>query len=104
MTDPDRLLEGLWAEDEPPARDAAFVIAVMETAARRRLLWRVLALAPLAAAASAVLWALGPVIGAALGGLAGPVPGQTLSEVAAALIMAVFLWSWVGGRLGSFDA
>ena len=101
MTDPDRLLKNLWAEDEPPARDAAFVIAVMETAARRRLLWRVLALAPLAAAAGAVLWALGPVIGGSLGPLVGPAQGQTLGEVAAALTMAVFLWSWVSGRLGS---
>ncbi len=100
MTDPDRLLDSLWAEDEPPARDPAFVIAVMETTARRRLLWQVLLLAPLAAAAGAMLWALGPMVGRGLG----PPDGPVFGEIAAALIMAVFLWSWVSGRPGSLGA
>ena len=101
MKDPERLLAELWVEDEPPARDPAFVIAVMETAARRRLLWRVLALAPAAASAGAALWALGPVFGSALVPVVGAVEGPALGEIAAGLAMAVFLWSWVTGRLGS---
>ena len=50
--DADRLLAGLWAQDEPPARDAAFVIAAMERIERRRLIEGVLALIPVALAAS----------------------------------------------------
>ena len=104
MTDPDRLLAGLWAEDEAPARDPAFVLTVMQTAARRRLLLRLLALAPLTAAASAVLWALGPVISGSLGPVMAPADGRVFGEVAAALTMAAFLWSWVSGRLGPLTA
>ena len=56
----DQLLAGLWAQDEPPARDPAFVIAAMERIERRRLLEGVLALVPVALAASLLLWALAP--------------------------------------------
>jgi hypothetical protein len=100
MKDPERLLDGFWAEDEPPKQDPAFVFAVMEKVARRRLLLHLAALVPAAAAASAALWALGPVIGAGLGPVLAGADGQALAEVAAALTMAAFLWSWVCGRAG----
>ena len=104
MSDPDHLLRSLWTEDEPPRRDPAFVLEVMEAASRRRLLENVLALAPLTVAAAAVLWALGPVIGAGLAAIVPPVDGQVVGEVAAALTMSAFLWGWVSGRLGPLRA
>jgi len=100
MTDPERLLDGLWAEDEPPKHDPAFVFAVMEKVARRRLLFRVAALVPATAAVSAALWALGPVIGAGLAPVMAGADGQALAGIAAALAMAAFLWSWVHGPAG----
>ncbi len=99
MKDPDVLLAALWAEDEPPARDPAFIIAVMEATARRRFRLGVLALLPLTGVASAVFWALGPVISAGLGPVFQSFNGIASTEVAAALTMAVFLWAWGSGRL-----
>jgi hypothetical protein len=95
--DADRLLAGLWVQDEPPARDPAFVIAAMERIERRRLLEGVLALVPVALGASLLLWAFAPVIAAAAAmvrldaGVTGPVAGG--------LVMALFLWSWASDRL-----
>jgi hypothetical protein len=62
MTDPDTLLAGLWAEDEPPARDPAFVAATMQAAARRRFRRQLLALAPTTVAAAAVAWSAAPFV------------------------------------------
>ena len=96
MTDPERMLSELWDEDEPPACDTAFVIAVMERVEQRRLAlaaaWLVLATAATGAAA----WALAPV----LQGLAQPLvqAGPGLGVVAAAAALAAMLWSWTSAR------
>jgi hypothetical protein len=97
--DPDRLLTALWAADAPPARDPAFELAVMEALARRRLLREVLALAPATAAGAALLWALGPVVGAALAPVLAGAGASSLGEAAAAAVMAAFLWAWASDRL-----
>jgi hypothetical protein len=62
MSEADERLKGLFALDQPPPRDAAFVL---ETAKRiqKRLFWlELLAGAPWAVAASAILWAFAPVL------------------------------------------
>ncbi len=103
MSEPDRLLAELWAQDEPPELDPAFVVQVMGRAARRRFWLGLAALAPVVVAASAVLWALAPMLqqlaAAALPVLAGP----TFGGIAAALVMAGFLWCWASGRLQPLD-
>ena len=85
MNDPEARLARLWAVDEPPARDAAFVAAVTARIERRRLLFTVLERAALAVAALAVTWAAWPFVSPSLGVVA---PGLA---VAAALGLAV--WS-----------
>lgn len=97
MTDADRLLAELWAQDELPARDPAFLLAAMERIERRQFLTGVLALAPVAAVASLLLWALAPVIAAA--GAALRFDGASIGPLAAACVMALFLWSWASDRL-----
>jgi hypothetical protein len=62
MTEADVQLKALLAVQEPPARDAAFTLAVMEKIARRRF-WAELWLgAPVALAACVALWALSPLL------------------------------------------
>ena len=56
----DQRLKAAFAFDEPPARDYAFTVGVMERVARLRLWLRLAVLAPLALAAAAVLWAVAP--------------------------------------------
>ena len=102
MSEPEQLLTQLWALDEPPERDPVFVLGTMERVAQRRFWMGVLALVPIAVAASAVLWALSPVIAAVA---RATVPdGAMLAPVAAAAVMAWFLWSWVSDRLQPFAA
>ena len=95
MSDPDHLLSDLWAADAAPPRDPAFVLSVMEAVERRRFWLGALALVPAAAAASAVLWALGPVVQSALTPLLERAGGPAWSEIAAAAVMGLFLWGWV---------
>jgi len=76
MTQSDTLLDRLWASDAPPARDPAFVIAVMERTARASAAreWLNLGLATLAGGALA--WAGAPILSdvasRATGGLDSP--------------------------------
>ncbi len=99
MSDPDHLLTELWASDEPPERDARFVLSVMEAVERRRFRYGVGMLVLIAAGASAVLWALAPLIEAALTPLLAAAGGPAFAELVAAVAMAVFLWSWVSEGL-----
>jgi hypothetical protein len=90
-------LAELWAQDEPAAHDASFVLAAMERVERRRLIEGVLALAPLTAAAVLVFWALAPVIAAMAQGLG--LGGVQAGPLIGAVVMALFLWAWVSDRL-----
>jgi len=92
MIDPDTALAALWARDEPPARDPAFVRATLARVGRRRLIHELLDYAALGVPALAILWAAWP-------SLAGLVPqairllsvsGPGLVCVAA---IALVLWS-----------
>jgi hypothetical protein len=62
MTQADDRLKALFAEDEPPARDAAFSMAVMERLMRRRFFEDVAILSGVSAVGGAVLWPLWPVL------------------------------------------
>ena len=71
MTDDSRLAT-LWALDEPPAQDPAFVLTTLDRLARRRFRIRVARLVPLLVATLAVCWAIAPSVEAVLqsGGVA----------------------------------
>ena len=71
MTDDGRLA-ALWALDEPPAQDRAFVLSTLDRLARRRFRIRVARLVPLFVATMAVCWAITPLVDAFLqsGGVA----------------------------------
>ena len=56
-------LQALWAPDEPPARDPAFDLAVMQRLLRRRLWLDFAALTPIVLGAGIVLWTLTPLLG-----------------------------------------
>ena len=59
MTDDSRLAS-LWALDEPPAQDPAFVLATLDRLARRRFRMKVARLVPLFVATMALCWAIAP--------------------------------------------
>lgn len=65
MTD-DSHLASLWALDEPPALDPAFVLATLDRLARRRFRVKVARLIPLLVATMAVSWAIAPSVEAVL--------------------------------------
>ena len=65
MTDDSRLAS-LWALDEPPAQDPAFVLATLDRLARRRFRMKVAGLVPLFVATTAVCWAIAPSVEALL--------------------------------------
>lgn len=58
--DLDTRLTRLWTDEAPPVRDAAFRLAVLERAARRRLRWRIAGLTAIAIAGAAALIVAGP--------------------------------------------
>jgi hypothetical protein len=65
MTDDSRLA-ALWAFDEPPAQDPAFVLATLDRLARQRFRIKVAWLLPLFVATMAVCWAIAPSVEALL--------------------------------------
>ena len=65
MTDDGRLA-ALWALDEPPAQDPAFVLATLDRLARQRFRLKVARLLPLFVATMAVCWAIAPSVEALL--------------------------------------
>ena len=65
MMDDDRLA-ALWALDEPPARDPAFVPAVLDRLERRGFRTKVVRLVPLFVATIVVCWVIAPSIDALL--------------------------------------
>ena len=100
MSDADRLLTELWAQDEPPERDSVFVLAAMERIERRRLWLEALNMVPLIAAACAALAVLGPGLARAIEAAMPTADSAAVAPVAGGLVIAVFLWTWVTGRLG----
>jgi hypothetical protein len=65
LTD-DSHLASLWALDEPPAQDPAFVLATLDRLARRRFRVKVARLIPLFVATLAVCRAIAPSVEAVL--------------------------------------
>ena len=100
MTDADRMLTELWAQDEPPERDAMFVLAAMERIEHRRFWLDALGMAPVIVAACAALAALGPAVARAFEAAIPAANSAAVAPVVGGLVMAVFLWTWVTGRLG----
>lgn len=65
MTDDSRFAS-LWALDEPPAQDPAFVLATLDRLARRRFRMKVARLGPLFVATMTVCWVIAPSVEALL--------------------------------------
>jgi hypothetical protein len=94
MTESERLLAELWADDEPPMRDTAFSLAVMEAVAKRRFRRGLANLAAVTVAMGAVVWALAPSADAMSRALAQAPVGDLLGPVAAAVFLAWSIWTW----------
>lgn len=87
MSDLDAKLESLWPAQRPPARDAAFRIALLERRARRRMWQRMAVIGAAAAVLTGAIIAFAP----------GDASGDTF---AAALGGLSLLWmSWALSRL-----
>lgn len=93
MTQADDRLKALFAQDEPPARDAAFSMAVMERLMRRRFLEDVAILCGVSVVGGAVLWPLWPVLQPALAALS-----QGFAPALGAVALAAGAAVIVGGR------
>lgn len=90
LTVEDRLARA-FALDDPPARDVAFRLEVMERVARRQFRESVLMLIPPALAAAVLLWALAPVLQPLAEGLSiGLWPA--LPAIAVAAFVAIASW------------
>lgn len=89
---PEQKMAALFAADVPPARDLAFTVETARRIALRRAWIRVVAMAPMAIAAAALLWALQPLL-APLGSDLGQalVPSMSVIGVAAVTALAA-LW------------
>src|SRR3954452_23306254 len=98
MSEHDRLLSELWAEDAPPANDHLFVLETMERVERRRFWLGVLSLAPVCVLAGLVLWALAPIIPQTVQSVL-PADASVWIEVTAAAVTALFVWFWASDRL-----
>jgi hypothetical protein len=98
MSPADARLAALWAADAPPVADPQFVFAVMARAARRRLRYEILGLAPLAIAAAAILWATAPWLTALAGRIAPAMVTPAISAAFGGLAVAAWLWACVQGR------
>lgn len=93
MAQADDRLRALFAQDEPPARDAAFSMAVMEKVMRRRFQEDVAILCGVSIAGGVALWPLWPVLQPTLVSLAqGFAPALGAVALAACAIMIL------GGR------
>lgn len=95
MSDADALLQSLLAVEEPPARDFAFTLAVMERVERRRFWTEAAMLVPAVFAACLVLWALAPALNELAVGWLGPF-GQTAFVPIVALVMTLAALAFVG--------
>lgn len=96
MTDADDQLRALFAQDEPPLRDATFTLAVMAEVARRRFLAEVGILSLLTLLGGAVLWSAWPALTANLGIL-----GEGLTPVVACVTLAITAVVLLDGRVAA---
>jgi hypothetical protein len=96
MTQADDQLRALFAQDEPPARDAAFSMAVMEGLMRRRFQEDVALLCGVSVVGGAVLWPLWPVLQPALATLS-----QGLVPVLGVVALGACALVVLGGRARS---
>lgn len=86
MSEADAILRSLLAVDEPPARDVAFTLAVMERVERRRFWTEVAMMAPAVLAACLVLWALAPALTELAVRLIGPFGQNALLPILALVL------------------
>jgi hypothetical protein len=91
MRDADLALKALLEVDEPPARDPAFSLAVMERIERRRFWMEVAMGAPVALAVLVALWALSPLLTEAAVQWIGPFAQGVLMPVLAVVMTLVGL-------------
>ncbi len=103
MSDAERLLAELWAADEPAERDPRFALAVMQTIERRRFWIDIAGFVPAIVAVCAMLAALGPALAQAIAAAMPPLDNGLIAPLAAGVVMAGVLWSWVTGRLGALS-
>ena len=97
MSEPDRRIAELFAADEPPARDTAFVLLVIERVERARLWLNLAWLALLTIAGGSTLWVLAPLFTPALADTAA-VLAPVMLPVTAAGVLAGAVWMWSQGR------
>lgn len=95
MVDADLELKALLQVEEPPARDPAFALAVMERIERRRFRAELLMGAPMALAACLALWALSPLLTRLAVDWIGPVAQGMLLPVLA-LVMSLVALAFMG--------
>jgi len=93
---PEQKLAALFAAGTPPARDPGFQAAVARRIAARRAWMTVGALVPWAVAATALLWASGPVMAPLAEGLAAVIqPTAAVLATGAATLLAA---RWLSRR------
>ena len=100
MSDADRRFAELWAMDEPAERDPVFALGVMQGIERRRFWLEATGLAVVVVAGCAVVWALGPALAPGVEAFMPAADNAAAGPIAAGLVMSVFIWTWVTGRLG----
>jgi hypothetical protein len=96
MTQADQKLKGLFALDEPAARDPVFSTAVMEKVMRRRFQEDVALLSALSVVGGGALWAVWPTLQPALVAVS-----QGLAPALGALALAACAAMILGGRARS---
>ena len=104
MSDTDRQFAEIWAMDEPAERDPVFALGVMQAIEQRRFRLEAAGLAVIVVAGCAAVWALGPVLAPGVEAFMPAADNAAVGPIAAGIVMAVFIWTWVTGRLGPMPA
>ena len=92
MTDPEDCLAALWAMDEPPTNDSAFVVAVIERASWRQLALEVMGFIPPGVVAVLTALLAGPELIRAGGGAAPVLNSPAVAIAAACLTLVASAW------------